>query len=409
MKISLLPFSFALCAALAWPTAPMWANDAYFAGNIGTPKLFTGENRRIRMESEKVVLTLKPDSRFETDARFVFVNDSAKKTTVRMGFPEVNSPNDYKNGQLKINQPFHQFATFVGGRKVEAWRTVISTPGKELDDVWWMKTVTFTPHERKNVRVVALSSDGTAVVIGSRHSLSYAFTGKNWKGLIARSDLEVRFPISGLWTVIAFAWNPGAKQPAYWKPLVEVKNGVGILRRTWRNWQAQSFVVFNASRVMPGWMEDKSEARAGSYDDSSELKNRVTFRVGRDTGVIGVLDNYAPKGFVREGVSFVEFTHFAGQAQGIDKKISVASSWEAKTRTATLQRGHVAVSFEPGSRVMTVRIGAAPAQTVTLRAAPLLIQTGDKRSLYVPLATLARALGLKVIVEPAKRIFSIEK
>ena len=95
------------------------ANDGYIDGVAGTPTVAQKEHSQIRMESEKVVLTLLPQGKYRTDARFVFVNDSAKNVVVRMGFPEGSSI--YQDEDLGENT-FLSFKTTVDGKPVRARR-----------------------------------------------------------------------------------------------------------------------------------------------------------------------------------------------------------------------------------------------------------------------------------------------
>ena len=381
--------------------APARANDGYIDGVAGSPTVSQKEHPQIRMESERVVLTLLPGGKYRTDARFRFSNDSGNKVTVRMGFPEGSSI--YQDEYLNKNT-FLDFKTTVNGRRIKARRTVVKNFG-DASDVWWIKTVSFAPHERKNVRVLALSQVGIKGVVGGGGygyigQMGYNFTGANWKGLVGRSDLEVRFPLDGRWAVSALSL--GNKKSDYWTPTVETKNGVAILRKTWRNWQAQSHVVLGFRRVMSRWMD--GNPYGNDRDEQQELAHTVTFRAGNGRGELGV---GAPVGFVREGVSFVAFQHLATAANVINSKVRAVSRWDAATRTATLQRGPTKISFTPGRAAMTLQSGDAPAQQIALRAAPQILTIGGKQSLYVPLAAPVRALGLKLQVEPDKHYFKI--
>ena len=90
--------------------------------------------------------------------------------------------------------------------------------------MWWLKTVSFAPRERKNVRVTALSRVGMQGVVGGGGygyigQIGYNFTGANWKGLVAHSELELRFPLDGWWAVSAVSRQE--KDIEHWKPAVE--------------------------------------------------------------------------------------------------------------------------------------------------------------------------------------------
>ena len=400
MKLFSVGLIVALCVLIG-PRAAR-ANDGYIDGVPGSPSVAKGEHPQIRMESERVILTLQNDGKYRTDARFVFVNDAAKSVTVRMGFPEGSSIESDED--LGLNT-FLRFATTVDGRRVKARRTLVKNFGA-ASDVWWIKTVKFAPRERKNVRVEALSRVGAQGAYGGYiRQMAYNFTGANWKGWVARSDLEVRFPLRGLWAFSAETLQDENGKRYFWQPSFKRENGVAVLRKTWRDWQAQSDVIFSFHRVMPGWMEENPY---GSHAGDEEFAKTVTFRVGPNRG-IGTLDAGAPVGFVRDGVSFVAFHHLIVRADYASRRVETVSRWDANAGTATLQRRGLQLSWTPGSRVMIVRQNKAAPREVVLRAAPVTIDVAGSKTLYVPLAAAARELGLPLQVESEKRRFAIGK
>lgn len=381
------------------------ANDASFSGILGSPTLSTGEHSAIRMESEKVILTLKNDKQFATDANFLFVNDSSRAVTVRMGFPEGNYGDGWENDEDKKQSGFLRFATTVNGATVKATRTVVKD--KDSDhDIWWIKTVAFRPRERKNVRVTALSALGGSTEWAVNEAMSYNFTGKNWKGFVGRSDLEVRIPLSGLWMVSASEWPEKAERPTHWKPSVETKNGVAILRHSWTNWQAQSTATIGIKRVMPFWMV---EWPADSMIlDQKTFDNLVTVRVGDGAGTIEKVAYSAPQGFVKDGVAFVSFSHLAKRVgQTSDEKIPV-TTYDAKSGRASIRRDSKRIIFTPGSISISVMQTGKLASQIKLSAAPLLISdVSGEKSLYVPLVESAKALGVAASFDKDARKFHI--
>ncbi len=392
MKISL-----SLFAALACVTVPALANDASFSGIVGSPTLSKGEHTQIRMESEKVVLTLRPNELFETDANFVFVNDSNRAAMVRMGFPETNYGDGWEDGGVRVG--FKKFATTVNGRAVAAKRTIID---RQNGDVWWIKTVSFAPRERKNIRVMATSELGGSVDYAFGRALSYNFTGKNWKGLVSRSDLEVRIPLAGTWEAVGDSWKDGDDKSTAWKPNVEVKGGVAYLRKSWRNWQAQSVTTIGIRRVMPDWLVEFPRTNLMLSEDS--FANMVTFRVGRKSDSIGTVDAPAPQGFVHNGVAMVSFDHLASAAARAAQDSKRGTN--AAMRVAFVQMGGTKLSFAPGNRAMTV-IKNGVSREVALPIAPVLVPvSGNGRVLYVPLAA-AGELGLPFVVNEAKHRFRV--
>ena len=393
--------------ALLFCSVSARANDAEFSGVLGSPTLSKGEHPAIRMESEKVILTLKNERQFETDARFVFVNDSSRAVTVRMGFPETNEGGGWEEREDWTESGFLRFATTVNGVKTNAKRTVIKKPDGNYD-VWWLKTVSFGPRERKNVRVMTLSALGGTVEWALNRAMSYDFTGKNWKGLVARSDLEVRIPLAGLWAVSASSWGENASKPTHWKPTVETKNGVAILRRSWTNWQAQSSVTIGVKRVMPFWMVERP-AQNLMLDDAT-FDNIVTVRVGGGAGTLEKVDSNSPQGFVKDGVAFVQFRHLANRAAAINEKIASKTSYDAATGRSSIARGGRRISFVAGSDMMVSMQTGKLASEVKLPAAPVLISDFDgSKSLYVPLVESAQALGLTATFDKDARKFRISE
>ena len=387
-----------LLALLLVAATPTLANDASFSGIAGSPTLTKGEHAQIRMESEKVVLTLRANNLFETDARFVFVNDSNRAATVRMGFPETNYGDGWEDNGEKTG--FKKFATTVNGRAVAAKRTVIN---RENGDVWWIKTVNFAPHERVNIRVMATSELGGSVDYMFGRALSYNFTGKNWKGLVSRSDLEVRIPLSGTWAAVGDSWDEDIEKRVAWKPTVEVKNGVAYLRRSWRNWQAQSVMTLGVRRVMPAWLVEFPHTNL--MLNQQTFSQIATFGVGATTVELGAVDAPAPQAFMRNGVAMVSFDHLA---RAVESHLQDSErGYDAATRTAFVEGAGTKLSFAPGNRAMMV-VKNGKSQEIALPVPPVLIPmaNGD-RALYVPLAAAAGELGLPFGVNQAKHRFRL--
>lgn len=368
---------------LALLTATARANDSYFPGVAGSPVPSKNESPSIRMESEKVVLTLRPHDLFDTDANFVFVNDAAKKVTVRMGFPETNIGvigDDETTSSADFG--FKKFVTTVNGRRVAAKRT--PTPGHSEYSHWWLKTVNFAPHERKRVAVMATSRLGGDTSSASG-ILSYHFTGGNWKGLVSRSVLEVRVPLDGAWEASSFVSSQKNGRYVDKKPQFFKRQGVGILCYEWKNWQAEGAAMVGLLRVMPGTLTFNHGSAQQTADYYS---TKINFRIGQK---IGAVDDSEMQGFAREGVALVSFAYLAERARAA--KIKQSATYDAKTQTATLQVGNAKATFVAGQRTMQVTENGVTRQ-IKLRAAPTLVSVRPRgRRLYVPLREAARALG----------------
>jgi hypothetical protein len=260
----------AICGLFLWPqivgVSPCHANDSAFSGVSGTPKPLKGEHRFIAMQSEKVLICAS-SSTYDTVVDFVFRNDGGA-TSVQMGFPESS----YGDVAAVKKSTFLSFDTYVDGRKVAAQRIVTSgSDGEGGVEAYWLKTVTFARHQTRRVRVAYRSPMGGNTDWGSHNALVYAFTGKNWKGLVDRSDLEVRVAKPGLWIT-----NPRFD----YKPLemtLESTPKAAIFRKTWRNWQAQGDFLFGLTAAVPFWMMDKDRVCAAQFHQKrSELHRALT-------------------------------------------------------------------------------------------------------------------------------------
>ena len=388
------------------------ANDAAFSGIPGSMTLLQGEHPQIRMESERVVLTARPKN-FHTSATFVFVNDSPRAARVTMGYPETNYGDGWEDGRQ--GSGFESFSTFVNGQKTAAKRTKLSEKeeAKAGFGAWWLKTVNFAPRERKIVRVETVSPYGGSVNWGFGNSVAYHFTGANWKGNVSRSDLEVRVTQPALWSALGNAFI--GEKGAYFKPQVEVKNGVATLRKSWRNWPAQAAVYVGLWKSVPFWMEENPAMAVASYGDA--LANTVTFRTGGEAGKIHGIATNRPQGFVRNGVPFVSVWHLQNRlsqmADNINEKspAPVKTSWDKATKSTKFLAGPYELRFGNNSKTMEVWTGNLLASRVTLPAAPILLahEGGYENTLFVPLEPVAQVLGLRTKIELEKRRFSITR
>ena len=361
------------------------ANDSAFSGSGGTPKLMRGEHRQIAMQSEKIVITA-DDQFYDTVVDFVFRNDGGA-ANVQMGFPESS----YGDVEAGTKSTFLRFETSVDGRRVPAKRIVVS--GQNLEqgvEAFWLKTVRFAPRQTRRVRVSYRSAMGGTTSWGTRNALAYYFSGENWKGLVERSDLEIRVKQPGLWIGLPM-WKNGQIAMN-----LESKPDVAIFRKTWRNWQAQGGFLFGLTRAVPFWMLDRDTLDNVSVSPAV-LANAKTFRVGP---VPQELPQNAenPPAFVRGGVTYVSLSHltrrlddFASDLEKYRKQRPVVHlKWDAKTGSH-LQAGNQVLSFKKGEN------GA--------------ISLGDSGypTLYVPLAPVADKLGLSYQIDPKARLFRIKR
>jgi hypothetical protein len=381
----------AIYGLFLWPLvagpSPCHANDSAFSGVSGTPKPLKGEHRSIAMQSEKVSIVASSSS-YDTVVDFIFRNDGAA-TSVQMGFPESS----YGDVAAVKNSTFLKFDTYVDGHKVVARRIVTSgSDGDAGVEAYWLKTVAFARHQTRRIRVAYRSPMGGNTDWGSHNALVYAFTGKNWKGLVDRSDLEVRVTKPGLWiTNPRFDYKPLAMT-------LESTPKEAIFRKTWRNWQAQGEFLFGLSAAVPFWMMDESRV-------SPAMVNSVqTVRVGP---VPTELPQNAelPDGFTRNGVHYIALSqlqsrlaYFADDLEKYRKtQVKTGLTWDGKTRQAQLVAGAKALPFSPNTPV-------EPGGT-----RPIFLKGLYGDSLYVPLDAVAKKLGIAYTIDSSKRLFKLSR
>ena len=383
-------------AATLMSATPMLAQDDYVIAAPGSPSVPQGEHPQIRMESERVVLTLRADGKFNSVSQSVLVNDSDQTVKVDLGFPESN------DGKQDLENPeqttIEKFAASINGQRVNAKRKVVAvTP--DYDEVWWVAPVTFAPRENKKVRVTMVAPLNTYGNVAFTRKLDYNFTGGHWKGQVGRTDLEVRVPLQGQWVASGIEFPPyeGGGIEVF-QPTADKDGAVGVLRRSWRDWDGQSRVQISLSRTIPGWL---LEPRGNTtLFEGRMLDNATSFRVGTpDARFVG--DTPA---FVQGGVTMVSLPYLAARAAALSPVSSNDLKWDKANKRATLTRGNELYAWRAGSKTLM-----NSDQPVKLRVAPAMFITDSGPSLYVPLAESARALGLNVSVDASGHRFSIGK
>lgn len=391
-RILRLQFWLVGCAVLLAFSSGVRANDSAFSGVGGRPKLMKGEHPAIAMQSEKIVIVFNGEN-YDTRVDFVFRNDG-NATSVQMGFPE-STYGDVLPAQ-KTN--FLRFDTWVEGRKVSAKRIVIKS-SEGLIDAYWLKTVSFAPRQRRHVRVEYRSPMAGHSTWSMHHAASYDFTGQNWKGKVERSDLEVRVREPGLW-VGSPLWN--------YEPLaMNLKVGAkeAVFRKTWRNWQADGKFWFGLTRTVPFWMSDRSLVSDNMNRSDADFDPKIfaaakTFRVSALPA--GLPQNAeAPPAFTRNGVTYISLPHLKNRLEdfvyqltkhrGLRPKVDLKR--DEKTGVSTLVAGQTTLHFAP-------RVGSP---------APILLRGEYDSTLYVPLASVARKLGLTFQLDPKNRLFDLKR
>ncbi len=379
-----------LCALPLLLGVPVWANDSAFSGVSGTPKPMRGEHASIAMQSERVVITA--DARgYSTDVEFTFRNDGAA-TSVQMGFPETS----YGDTPATKKSAFLRFASTVDG-KVAPTKRLITSQGEDSVEAYWVKTVAFGARQTRRVRVSYRSPWGGNVEWGTHQALIYDFTGKNWRGQVERSDLEIRVAAPGLWIGLPLFNNEPLAMPLQSTPTAT------IFRKTWRNWQAQGNFSFGLTRAVPFWMMDRG-ALSASMVAPARLKNAVTFRVGAVPEELPQ-DAENPPAFIRDGVDYISLAHLANRLRDFGAELKKASGhtpeislrWNPKTGIATLVAGTKTQSFALGAAVEGSK------------ARPIFLRGQFGPTLYVPVDGVVHSLGLAFKADPKNRAFDLTR
>ena len=272
-----------------------------------------------------------------------------------MGFPESNGGDGWEDTADEGKKwGFLKFSTSVAGVPVAARRTNISFPEGGAG-TWWLKTVSFAPNERKKVRVQTVSPLGGSNEWAFNSALSYNFTGGNWKGVVSRSDLEIRLPRDGHWAAVGISY-PRAGHAANVEAvrLPPARAGT-VLRKTWRDWEAESAVNVGVKRVLPNWLVEPEQR---IMLQPGVLEQMVTFKSGDASNVAA----WVPA-FVQGGVTMVSFDHLSGRARAVVARRQRAPQLERRHQTRDLgtrqQNAGVHGWIAPDARGQSQRCGVA--------------------------------------------------
>lgn len=387
---------FALLACIGAGSTPSFANDSAITGVSGTPGnmkvvQLAGEHRSIRMVRETVAITVFQTD-YVTDARFEFHNDGAA-TTVKMGFPESGS-GDVDGREWRKQTSFKSFRTWVDGRETKARRLLASGQGAGFE-AFWIKTVAFKRGQTRHVRVLYRSSIGGS---GYGDFVSYDFTGGNWKGRVAQSDLSVQLTAPGRYIVGAYYGE--TPRPKEWR-----KGNTFHFR--WRNWQAQTGFSLRYLAELPGTMtlaETPQELKKVS--DNALGAKKVDLLIIASPNKKFDPNNgpsFVPAAFLlrdhRTFVSVRDFYEILMYEHGVGpstKPWSGTFAWNEKTRSVRFTTG--------GDKPKIIRIAEnshsfeIDGKKFSLPASTFINGHGDRRTLYAPLAPLVAALKGKLQV-----------
>jgi hypothetical protein len=381
------------------------ANDSAIEGTGGTPsaleslkiaKPIKGEHSALRMVRERVTMTVLQND-YNVVADFEFHNDGATRT-VLMGFPE-GAGGDFDSDSLKQKTAFKTFFTSVDGRRLKSRRIVAaSDQDSEAFQAYWVKSVRFGRNQTRRVRVsyrapLGGSTDGSFVY--------YDFTGGNWKGKVAQSDLSIKFTSPGNYLFFPIGLESKPKQ---WR------DG-STLHYRWRNWQAQEGFDLRFMPSLPGTLMQAN--------DEKELNEKWALWQGARTFTLASgnphFDAYRVPTFrrtdflLRDGRTFVAVRAFYDNLQYAFTKRQVQDGntqkpktwngtfrWDAKNQSALFTTG--------GAKAKTIRVGAN-SRSFNVNSFQYKFPTktfiggvGDNQALYAPLDSLVTVLGGKMKV-----------
>lgn len=370
------------CSALLASTAR--ANDSAFSAVGGTVKPMKGQHSSVRMESEKIVVNSYGDH-YDTTVDFIFHN-TGRKNIATMGFPESNY-GDVADANKKTT--FLKFSTSVDGVPFKAVRQASKDNSEEDFDAYWVKVVPFAAGQRRHVRVQYSSPYGGTAMLGFSRAIQYVFTGGNWKGDVARSDMELRVHTPGRWLMMTlFSLGNTDKSAA-----VSWQGSGGVFRHSWTNWEAEGSVLVGLVPAPAGWLVTKFMATDGDIQWSRAIQKAQEFTIpGKPIAGIEPFQGFPVQGFYRDGVTFVQLSMVVDSLvqatrdkdKGVDAYSLVKTLWDPKTKTRTLVAGARKFSWRDGEKSWTVDGKGQPLAATTF------VMNGN---LYVPAAPLMAALG----------------
>jgi hypothetical protein len=390
-----------LCLGLLLWAGVALANDGFagIAGQGGRLRLLRTEHPTIRMEREWVQLDLYPRY-YAVSATFIFSNDGPA-TSVTMGFPEYGACDGDGGGGVEFptsgNSAYQHFTTTVDGQPVNVERRVVVPDECRHDSVYqalWVKQVSFMRRQRRTITVRYQAQAGNRGLAGAPNPLTrfavYQFTGGNWKGTVAESQLTVVSHLTGL-----IGFTPRVPDVAQ---LADSVSAEGIWRYTWRNWQAQGDFMLTYAAIAPGYLILKGEGRLFT----PTAWTTVLHRPGppHDPDLL-------PTVLVRENTAFIELyaCNFLLTATPPGyPQASVSTEWNEQTNEASLRAGAHVFRWRPGKPHLIVDSISRPLPSAPFLSAPA---TDGGRRIYVPLRPLIETLNGTIALDWATRIVTI--
>lgn len=395
-------FRAAVCLSFTLACPAARANDSAFSAVGGSMQPMKGQHSTVRMERERIVIDAYAD-RYETTVDFVFHN-TGHKNVATMGFPEDNYGDVPERSGNKST--FRYFRTSVDGKPFKAVRIPSKDNGEDVYDAYWVKTVPFARGQKRRVKVSYSSPYSGTAMLGFSRAISYAFTGQNWKGDVARSDVEIRVHTPGHWLMMS-QWNESEKPSTTLSWQRRGSGGSPVFVRSWHNWQAQGSMLVGLVPARAGWLVSKRYATDASSSWSRAIIQSVDIEVpGKDSSGIEPFEGFPIPGIVHKGLAFVQLSHLETELRDSTEKLNVPGAservkllWEPAKRSATLVAHQKKYTWRVGGSTWV-----ADGKPLYLPAVPFVFNG----ALYVPAAASVKELGGTVTANAAQHWIDIK-
>lgn len=376
----------AVCLLSLGIASACFANDGAVIGAGGRVRRLKGEHATVRMVREQVRIDVY-HSHYDVEATFIFCNEGAR-ATVAMGFPESGG-GDIRAQEYKSRSAFLRFATWVDGQRVNARRQQAAI--NEGYRAYWVKQVTFGEKQERTVRVRSRSTAGGD--ISGQRSVTYNFTGGNWRGVVDESVLRIVTHLPGVCLVAFDTGRSKRKGKVALDSRPRRKGSEFVLRRT--NWEAEGVGRLLYRRTLPGWLFIDG---IQDYRDPSPNWD-VVVQPGRAREL-----NWAPPGLMRDAVVFIRLDSLRDYLDSRSKAgvpgATSAISWDQAARQVVLQVGARHWEFQAGRAVMLVD----GKRSVPLPAPPFISPPDGYHqggAFYVPLKPVLELFGMTFRVSPS--------
>jgi hypothetical protein len=234
---------------------------------------------------------------------------------------------------------------------------------------------------------------------GFRHTLSYNFTGGNWKGALAQADLLLVSHIPG-----ALLLAPSIPDE---KKVTRISRQRNRLAITWKDWQAEGDFTCDFLLTYPRWLVFSGNDPAYHYAFIFDPMLAPTYTL-LTPGLPPYLD-WSPPAMWRGKVVYVKLTSLACyltvQAEQARRRNQVAMSW--KDGAAVLQAGTHTFRFTRRAMTMQADGKTMPLPAHVLHSVPASEGWGNGK-LYVPLQPVVQALGGTMHINTAQRKISLQ-